>query len=326
MPSSTGYAAGTRYGIRARRRRPARRRRARRAAHLDGRQGRRLGGDAADRQAGRDPGAVAQRALAWRGTGPSAGRDAARGRHARLPRSASGTRPRGCLFDVVDVDHQPGRIDDAFRPNQIFAVGGLPLSLLDDASAPEVVDAVESRLCDADRACARSPRTSPATLPPTTATSASATPRYHQGTVWPWLIGPFVEAWVRVRGATADTRREARATFLEPLLQHLPRRAVGHAARDRRRRAAARAARLSVPGVVGRRSAPSRSCPGRLTGPYHIPAPTSSRASRSTGRSSIGIGAGGGVRYCTKSLRKKRSSVQSMATRTFFSNRGSLLR
>ena len=27
---------------------------------------------------------------------------------------------------------------------------------------------------------------------------------YHQGTVWPWLIGPFVEAWLRVRGDSAD--------------------------------------------------------------------------------------------------------------------------
>ena len=45
-----------------RRRRPAQRRRGRRAAHVDGRQGRRLGGDAAHRQAGRGAGAVAQRA------------------------------------------------------------------------------------------------------------------------------------------------------------------------------------------------------------------------------------------------------------------------
>jgi glycogen debranching enzyme len=43
---------------------------------------------------------------------------------------------------------------------------------------------------------------------------------YHQGTVWPWLAGAFIEAWVRVRGDTPETRREASARFLAPLLRH----------------------------------------------------------------------------------------------------------
>src|SRR5207249_12187537 len=44
---------------------------------------------------------------------------------------------------------------------------------------------------------------------------------YHQGTVWPWLIGPFVEAWVRVCGSASEAKAEARATFPPPLSQHL---------------------------------------------------------------------------------------------------------
>jgi glycogen debranching enzyme len=51
---------------------------------------------------------------------------------------------------------------------------------------------------------------------------------YHQGTVWPWLIGPFVEAWVRVRGNTGAAKREARARFLTPLLAHLDDAGMGH--------------------------------------------------------------------------------------------------
>ena len=51
---------------------------------------------------------------------------------------------------------------------------------------------------------------------------------YHQGTVWPWLLGPFVEAWVRVRGDRAATRREARRRFLEPVLRHLGEAGLGH--------------------------------------------------------------------------------------------------
>lgn len=51
---------------------------------------------------------------------------------------------------------------------------------------------------------------------------------YHQGTVWPWLIGPFVEAWVRVRGGTDDAKREARGKFLAPILAHLEEAGLGH--------------------------------------------------------------------------------------------------
>src|SRR5262249_38996349 len=51
---------------------------------------------------------------------------------------------------------------------------------------------------------------------------------YHQGTVWPWLMGPFIEAWVRVRGSTAEVKREAKMKFLDPLLAHLDQAGIGH--------------------------------------------------------------------------------------------------
>jgi len=44
---------------------------------------------------------------------------------------------------------------------------------------------------------------------------------YHQGTVWPWLMGAFVEAWIRVRGGTAEAKQQAQEQFLAPLLVHL---------------------------------------------------------------------------------------------------------
>ena len=53
-------------------------------------------------------------------------------------------------------------------------------------------------------------------------------PRYHQGTVWPWLIGPFVEAWLRVRGDTPEAKREADERFLSPLRAHLGVAGLGH--------------------------------------------------------------------------------------------------
>src|SRR5204863_5287623 len=51
---------------------------------------------------------------------------------------------------------------------------------------------------------------------------------YHQGTVWPWLIGPFVDAWLRVRGDDAIQHEAARRRFLAPLLDHLNAAGLGH--------------------------------------------------------------------------------------------------
>jgi len=51
---------------------------------------------------------------------------------------------------------------------------------------------------------------------------------YHQGTAWPWLLGPFVDAWIRVRGSGAEVRAEARRRFFQPLLDHLSVAGVGH--------------------------------------------------------------------------------------------------
>jgi glycogen debranching enzyme len=46
--------------------------------------------------------------------------------------------------------------------------------------------------------------------------------------VWPWLLGPFVEAWVRVRGESPAAKREARARYLDPLLRRLDVGGLGH--------------------------------------------------------------------------------------------------
>jgi predicted glycogen debranching enzyme len=124
----------------------------------------------------------------------------------------------GCLFDVVDVDHQPGRVDASFRPNQILAIGGLPLSLLDGACAARVVDAVESRLLTPMGLRSLAPG-SPGYAPRYEGNGAERDARYHQGTVWPWLIGPFVDAWLRAHGSAESNRQEARRRFLGPLLE-----------------------------------------------------------------------------------------------------------
>jgi predicted glycogen debranching enzyme len=133
------------------------------------------------------------------------------------------------LFDVVDVDHQPGISDAATRPNQILAVGGLPLALLSGPRSRQVVDRVEATLWTPAglRSLAQD---EPGFVPHYIGDPWARDSAYHQGTVWPWLAGPFVEAWVRVRGSTPQAKQEAREHYLEPLrslatsagLNHLP--------------------------------------------------------------------------------------------------------
>jgi glycogen debranching enzyme len=127
----------------------------------------------------------------------------------------------------VDLGHRPGVVDAAFRPNQIFAVGGLPFPVLEGPKAEAVVAAVEQRLFTplGLRTLARE---EPGYRPRYEGGILERDGAYHQGTVWPWLIGPFVEAWVRVRGGTTVARAEARRRFLEPLLRHLDEAGLGH--------------------------------------------------------------------------------------------------
>ena len=134
---------------------------------------------------------------------------------------------RGYLADVVDIDHVPGTRDDTFRPNQILAVGGLPVSLLEGQHAKQIVDDVERRLLTPLGLRSLAPG-EPGYSPRYEGDASSRDGVYHQGTVWPWLLGPFVDAWVRVHGNTAANRREARRRFLQPLLDHLETAGLGH--------------------------------------------------------------------------------------------------
>jgi glycogen debranching enzyme len=120
----------------------------------------------------------------------------------------------GCLYDVVDGD----RRDGAVRPNQIFAVS-LPHPILGGERARRVVDAVQRALLTP--VGLRSLAPSDAHYHGRYAGDVwSRDGAYHQGTVWGWLIGPFVTAYVNVRGRSREGREEARG-FLSGLHAHL---------------------------------------------------------------------------------------------------------
>ena len=123
----------------------------------------------------------------------------------------------GYLYDVVDG---PQGNDESLRPNQIFAVS-LRHRVLDAARERSVVDA-----------CARHLWTPVGlrSLAPHAVGYVGAYgggPRerdgaYHQGTVWSWLLGPFVCAHYRVHGDLAQAR-----TYLDGIRAHLRDACVG---------------------------------------------------------------------------------------------------
>lgn len=133
----------------------------------------------------------------------------------------------GGLFDIVDVDHRAGENDPRIRPNQIFAVGGLPYPVLDGDAARRIVDLVERTLLTPLGLRTLAPD-DPDYVPHYRGGPAERDAAYHQGTAWPWLMGPFVDAWLRVRGNSPAAKAEARARFLPPLLAHLETAGLGH--------------------------------------------------------------------------------------------------
>ncbi len=119
----------------------------------------------------------------------------------------------GHLYDVVD---RAGVPDPSLRPNQLLALS-LPFPLLEGARAESVLRAVESRLLTPVGLRTLSPD-DPRYRPRYTGGPAERDAGYHQGTVWPWLLGPYLTALVRVRGAAG---REQARQVLERLSGHL---------------------------------------------------------------------------------------------------------
>ncbi len=119
-----------------------------------------------------------------------------------------------CLFDVINGNERDGSI----RPNQIFAVS-LPHTMLDPAKAQKVVDKVETELLTPVGLRSLSPR-DPAYVPIYIGSPHDRDAAYHQGTVWGWLIGPFVDAYSKVH--SDDDKCEARVSeMIASLRDHL---------------------------------------------------------------------------------------------------------
>jgi predicted glycogen debranching enzyme len=118
----------------------------------------------------------------------------------------------GSLFDVVDGENGD---DPACRPNQIFAVS-LPHPVLDETLWEPVLKVVRERLLTPVGLRSLAPG-EPDYKPTYHGDLRTRDAAYHQGTVWAWLIGPFVDACLRVYPAERTAARE----LLSGLVEHL---------------------------------------------------------------------------------------------------------
>ncbi len=124
----------------------------------------------------------------------------------------------GHLFDVVDGEQGD---DPACRPNQLFAFS-LPHPVLDRSRWEAVLGVVRERLLTPVGLRSLAPG-HPDYKARYGGDLRARDAAYHQGTVWGWLIGPFIDAWLKVH---PDKLTEARG-FLEGFVPHLSEACVG---------------------------------------------------------------------------------------------------
>jgi predicted glycogen debranching enzyme len=124
-----------------------------------------------------------------------------------------------CLYDVVNGDF----LDDSIRPNQILALS-LHHSILDPSRHQAVLEIVERELLTPMGLRTLSPR-DPRYRPHYEGDVESRDSAYHQGTVWPWLMGPFISAYIK-NGGPAE--REQALRLLGAFAPHLNSAGLGY--------------------------------------------------------------------------------------------------
>jgi predicted glycogen debranching enzyme len=124
----------------------------------------------------------------------------------------------GYLYDIVDGENGD---DPSFRPNQIFALS-LDHPVLDKARWAVVVQAVRERLLTPVGLRSLAPG-EPDYKPRYFGDLRARDAAYHQGTVWAWLIGPFIDAWLKVYPDQVQLCRD----FLKGFEEHVSEACIG---------------------------------------------------------------------------------------------------
>jgi predicted glycogen debranching enzyme len=125
----------------------------------------------------------------------------------------------GYLYDVVDAE--TGGNDDACRPNQVMAIS-LDYPVLDESRWPDVMDVVTRQLLTPVGLRSLAPG-HPDYKSKYYGDLRSRDAAYHQGTVWAWLIGPYIDAWLKVHPGEQAQARE----LLHGFVPHLDEACIG---------------------------------------------------------------------------------------------------
>jgi predicted glycogen debranching enzyme len=120
----------------------------------------------------------------------------------------------GYLYDVVDANGVAGQHDASLRPNQLFAAA-LTNDLVSDAQAASILQQVTAHLLTPLGLRSLSP-TDPAYHGHFLGDRVWRDSSYHQGAVWPWLIGAYIDVHLRVHND-----RDALVPLLQPLVEQL---------------------------------------------------------------------------------------------------------
>ena len=219
-------------------------------ADLDGREGRRLGRHAAARQGGRDQRALVQRAPADGAVGAESRDAPAAAEYRAARRSGVSLLQRALLVRATAVTCTTSSTPKAAATIQSAARTRCsryrcrnavlrPRSLGAGGSTSSAIG------CSRRSVSARWRRATPTSSRATTATCARATRHITRERCGRWLVGPFVDAWLKVYPDDAAGARDA----LRGFVPHLDDACIGIDQRDLRRGCAVHAARLHRPGV-----------------------------------------------------------------------------
>ena len=116
----------------------------------------------------------------------------------------------GYLFDVLN----PSGADASLRPNQILAIS-LDYPILDRARWQQVIDAINGQLATPYGLRTLSP-SDPKYIGKYLGDRASRDLAYHNGTIWPWLLGPFVSAYLKNEGYDERSREHVMQKLILP--------------------------------------------------------------------------------------------------------------
>jgi predicted glycogen debranching enzyme len=117
----------------------------------------------------------------------------------------------GCLYDVLT----PNGPDPALRPNQIFAVS-LDYSMLNKETSRRIVDVVNQNLVTPYGLRTLS-LDDPKFVGKCMGDRRSRDTAYHNGTIWPWLLGPYITAYLKVNDYSSEARKQAFEQLILPL-------------------------------------------------------------------------------------------------------------